>query len=153
MNSPEIKFNGALAIYISKKEKLITPRAGIDHLLSPSDNFNERSVERSLYIEDHLYTKSKCLIRINILNEHCDSVKDIKIPCDQTPDPTPKPIYRLPKLPRILPFPRFTPDPIFIDDPIVTPFIRSEPAISVDQNNGIWLFQNHIYSKEFIKEK
>lgn len=68
MNSNDVKFNGALAIYISKEQKLITPRAGIDHLLSPSDNFYERGVERSLYIEDHLYTKSKCLIRINLLN-------------------------------------------------------------------------------------
>ena len=44
MNNGENKFNGALAIRISKEEKLITPLAGIDHLLSSNDNFYERGV-------------------------------------------------------------------------------------------------------------
>ena len=63
------KFNGALAIHISKEEKEIVPKAAIDHLLSEDDEFSRRDVERSLYIEDMLYTKSKCLIRINKIGE------------------------------------------------------------------------------------
>ena len=43
------KFNGALAFYITKNE--ITLKSIIDHVINPTDNFYQRSVERSLYIE------------------------------------------------------------------------------------------------------
>lgn len=43
------KFNGALAFYITKSE--IALKSIIDHVINPSDNFYQRSVERSLYIE------------------------------------------------------------------------------------------------------
>jgi len=59
------KFNGAFAFYVSPTE--ITLKAAIDHLSGPSDDFYKRGVERSLYIEELLYTKSKCLIKINQL--------------------------------------------------------------------------------------
>ena len=59
------KFNGAFAFYVSPTE--ITLKAAIDHLSGPTDDFYKRGVERSLYIEELLYTKSKCLIKINQL--------------------------------------------------------------------------------------
>lgn len=62
------RFNGAFAFYIDKSE--ITLKAAIDHLLNPADNFYDRNVERSLWIEDLLYTKSKCLLRIEIGRAH-----------------------------------------------------------------------------------
>ena len=49
MNDDGTKFNGALAFYITKNE--ITLRNIIDHVINPSDNFYQRSVERSFYIE------------------------------------------------------------------------------------------------------
>ncbi len=49
MNDDGTKFNGALAFYITKNE--ITLRSIIDHVINPSDNFYQRSVERSPYIE------------------------------------------------------------------------------------------------------
>lgn len=75
------KFNGALAFYITKTQIIL--RSIIDHFLNPSDNFWQRNVERSLYINDLLYTKSQCLLRINKINKTFDGVKNINIPCDQ----------------------------------------------------------------------
>lgn len=81
MNYNGTIFNGALAIHAAPKRlKLLSI---IDHLLTPTDNFYERNVERSLYIEDLLYTKSKCLLRINKISDSFDGVKNINIPCDQ----------------------------------------------------------------------
>lgn len=48
MNVAGVKFNGALAFYITKTK--IVLRSIIDHLLKPTDNFWQRNVERSLYI-------------------------------------------------------------------------------------------------------
>ncbi len=67
MDSQGTKFNGAFAFYVSPTE--ITLKAAIDHLSGPSDDFYKRGVERSLYIEELLYTKSKCLIKINQLGD------------------------------------------------------------------------------------
>ncbi len=39
-------------------------------------------MERSLFIEDNLYTKSSCLLRINTIENLID-VKDVAIPCRQ----------------------------------------------------------------------
>lgn len=80
LNSNDFKFNGAFAFAISKSE--IKLAAAIDHVLNPSDNFWQRNVERSLYIENFLYTKSQCLIRINRISTGYDAVKSINIPCD-----------------------------------------------------------------------
>lgn len=49
MNSVDLKFNGALAFYVDKKT--IQIKALIDHLVTVNDNFYDRNVERSLYIE------------------------------------------------------------------------------------------------------
>jgi hypothetical protein len=74
-------FNGALAFYIN--QTYVELRSIIDHVLNPSDNFYERNVERSLYIENLLYTKSSCLLRINKINKSFDGVKNINIPCKE----------------------------------------------------------------------
>lgn len=81
MNYAGTQFNGAFAFYIDKTK--IELRGVIDHLLNPSDNFYERNVERSLYIENLLYTKSKCLLRINKISKYFEGVKNISIPCEQ----------------------------------------------------------------------
>jgi hypothetical protein len=41
-------------------------------------------VERSLWINQLLYTKSKCLLRINEISDTFDLVKSVNIPCDQS---------------------------------------------------------------------
>ncbi len=82
MKSPQLNFNGAFAFYIAKYE--ITLVSTIDHLLNPTDNFESRKVERSLWINDLLYTKSKCLLRINEISDTFDLVKSVNIPCDQS---------------------------------------------------------------------
>ncbi|MCA9478014.1 MAG: beta-propeller domain-containing protein, partial [Nanoarchaeota archaeon] len=66
------KYNGAFVFNINTSE--IELRGLIDH--SQSDNFQQ--VERSLYINDLLYTKSPYLLRINRL-EDLSSVKDIAL--------------------------------------------------------------------------
>jgi hypothetical protein len=68
MNSGASKFNGAFAFYIN--QTYIELRSVVDHVLSPSDNYYTRNVERSLYISNYLYTKSKCLIRINQISRN-----------------------------------------------------------------------------------
>ena len=82
MKSPQVTFNGAFAFYIAKYE--ITLVSTIDHLLNPTDNFESRKVERSLWINDLLYTKSKCLLRINEISDTFDLVKSVNVPCDPT---------------------------------------------------------------------
>lgn len=42
INQSKDKFNGALAIHISKEDKEIVPKAAIDHLLSEDDDFYSR---------------------------------------------------------------------------------------------------------------
>lgn len=51
MKFADNKFNGALVFTVTKNS--IALGAMIDHL-GPKDNFNERSVERSLWIENYL---------------------------------------------------------------------------------------------------
>lgn len=63
LNYKDTQFNGAFAFYISSTE--ITLKSVINHFINPTDNFWQRNVERSLYIEEYLYTKSQCLLRIN----------------------------------------------------------------------------------------
>jgi hypothetical protein len=78
MNFAENKFNGALAFTITKNS--ISLGSMIDHL-GPNDDFNERSVERSLWIRSFLFTKSLCLLKINQLNYNYDEVGSLNIPC------------------------------------------------------------------------
>ena len=80
MNHKDIKFNGVFIFYID--QYAIKLRGIVDHLLSDADNFYQRNVERSLYIEELLYTKSRCLLRINRLYDLVGK-KDIKIPCEK----------------------------------------------------------------------
>jgi inhibitor of cysteine peptidase len=62
-------FNGALVFYIKRDAAgaSIQLRAIINHILTATDQFWDRQVERSLYIEDLLYTKSRCLLRVHTL--------------------------------------------------------------------------------------
>jgi hypothetical protein len=63
-----------------------------------------------------LYTKSKCLLRINNINQEYSDVKDITLPCNEVQV---SPILYNP-LPIKLPPIRPKPIPIPIDDPIVS---------------------------------
>lgn len=77
-NSVHQSLNGALVFEVTRTS--VSLRGLVDHILSPGDNFFRRSVERSLYIEDLLYTKSACLLRINALDSLA-GLKDVDIPC------------------------------------------------------------------------
>jgi len=68
-------YNGAFVFSISKDN--IELRGLIDHSQSKGRYYSP-SVERSLYIEELLYTKSPSLLRINEL-EDLSSVKSIKL--------------------------------------------------------------------------
>ncbi|MCF7872196.1 beta-propeller domain-containing protein [Candidatus Woesearchaeota archaeon] len=75
-------YNGALVFKITKDE--VELRGLIDH----SEGTNNRwspSVERSLYIEDELYTKSPYLLRINNL-ETLKGIKNIELTTENTPN-------------------------------------------------------------------
>jgi inhibitor of cysteine peptidase len=70
-------YNGAFVFKITEDE--ITLRGLIDHSMTTKDRwYYGASVERSLYIEDMLYTKSNSLLRINDL-ETLKSVKNITL--------------------------------------------------------------------------
>ena len=71
-------YNGAFVFKISKDEIIL--RGLIDHSMGSSNNryYYAPQVERSLYIEDLLYTKSPNLLRINDL-EDLHSVKNITL--------------------------------------------------------------------------
>ena len=79
-NSHDVKFNGAFVFYIDKDEIIL--RGIVDHFIQSTDNFHQRTVERSLYIEDYLYTKSKCLLRINLIGD-LTGLKNVEIPCSK----------------------------------------------------------------------
>ena len=71
-------YNGAFVFKISKDEIIL--RGLIDHSMGSSNNryYYAPQVERSLYIENLLYTKSPNLLRINDL-EDLSSVKNITL--------------------------------------------------------------------------
>lgn len=77
-DDPSKGYNGAFVFRITENE--ITLRGLIDHsMASPSQRYSYgANVERSLYIEDMLYTKSQTLLRINEL-ETLKSVKNITL--------------------------------------------------------------------------
>lgn len=72
-------FNGAFVFHITKQD--ITLRGLIDH--SNNENWWSPQVERSLYIEEYLYTKSRNLLRINNI-EDLEGVKDIDLKAQNT---------------------------------------------------------------------
>ncbi len=69
-------YNGAFVFNIEKDN--IELRGLIDHSQGKSDKFWQPYVERSLYIEELLYTKSSGLLRINKI-EDLSSVKSIEL--------------------------------------------------------------------------
>lgn len=73
---PSDNYNGAFVFDITKDD--IDLRGLIDHSSSLSGRWYSPSVERSLYIEELLYTKSPYLLRINRL-EDLNGVKDISL--------------------------------------------------------------------------
>lgn len=78
-------YNGAFVFDISKDE--IELKGLIDH--SSGERYWSPSVERSLYIEELLYTKSRNLLRINEI-DNLESVKDIALKeSAKTPDGIP----------------------------------------------------------------
>lgn len=80
-NGKNVRFNGAFVFSVTKTSISVTGM--IDHLINANDNFAVRNVERSLYIESILYTKSKCLLRINRIDSKFTGVSNINIPCGQ----------------------------------------------------------------------
>ncbi len=70
-------YNGAFVFDIKKDE--IKLRGLIDHSMASKDEYYYgASVQRSLYIENNLYTKSESLLRINELDD-LSSIKNIEI--------------------------------------------------------------------------
>lgn len=82
LNNGQVKFNGAFVFSVARTS--ISISGMIDHLVNANDNFSIRTVERSLYIENILYTKSKCLLRINRIDSQFTAVSNINIPCGQS---------------------------------------------------------------------
>jgi uncharacterized secreted protein with C-terminal beta-propeller domain len=75
-------YNGAMVFKINKNE--ITLRGIIDH--SQGQQYYGPTVERSLYIEELLYTKSPGLLRINKI-EDLSKVKNIELEGGESPYP------------------------------------------------------------------
>ncbi len=82
----EQSYNGALVFKITKED--IKLRGIIDHSEAKQQWYSPQ-VERSLFIEDLLYTKSPTLLRINTI-EDLDKVKNIPL---KSGTPGPIPIY------------------------------------------------------------
>ena len=75
-------YNGALVLNIKKDE--IKLKGIVDHMIKPTDNFFKRFVQRSLYIENSLYTISECLMKINIIEDLTD-LRNIELCSDDVP--------------------------------------------------------------------
>jgi inhibitor of cysteine peptidase len=76
-------YNGALVFKVTKTE--ITLRGLIDHSQG-YNNYYSPAVERSLYIQDELYTKSPNLLRINRIDD-LSKVKNIELQAADSPYP------------------------------------------------------------------
>jgi hypothetical protein len=75
-------------------------RAIVNHLLLPQDNFWLRQVDKSLWIDKMLYTKSNCLLRVHGL-EKLDRILNLNLNCasslgDVSIDPIASPVFRPP---------------------------------------------------------
>lgn len=81
---PENNYAGALVFKINREE--ITPRGLITHMEGAP---HRDSVQRSLFIEDYLFTKSPNLLRIN----HLDTLEGIKNISLSAPPRTDIPVY------------------------------------------------------------
>ncbi len=57
-------------------------KAIVNHMLNSVDEFWDKSVEISLYIENMLYTKSQCLLRVHNL-ERLDKFLNLNLNCEQ----------------------------------------------------------------------
>jgi len=79
-------YNGAFVFKVTKDS--ITMRGIIDHSLGSKNQYYSPLVERSLYIQDLLYTKSQGLLRINNLDD-LSKVKNIEF----TNEGSPYPVY------------------------------------------------------------
>ncbi|RME54461.1 hypothetical protein D6777_03715 [Candidatus Woesearchaeota archaeon] len=76
-------YNGAMVFYINKDK--IELRGLIDHSKGLSSRLYSPAVERSLYINELLYTKSPSLLRINALKD-LSSVNEIALTPDNKAD-------------------------------------------------------------------
>ena len=86
MNTGSTGYNGAFVFKITKDE--ITLRGLIDHSqgTANSNYYYSPAVERSLYIQDMLYTKSPNLLRINAISD-LSKVKNIALEAGSSPYP------------------------------------------------------------------
>lgn len=91
-------------------------------MISNTDQFWDRSVERSLYIEDLLYTKSRCLLRVNTLSQ-LNGVVNLPLNCDYQPIIDPRPVS----------------DPILLPSPPVSG-TGPVPIVWSDKNKNEWYF-------------
>lgn len=80
----EDEYNGAMVFKITKDD--IDIRGIIDHSMAKGRSSYGPLVERSLYIEELLYTKSPTLLRINEIDD-LSSVKNIELRSDGGPYP------------------------------------------------------------------
>jgi inhibitor of cysteine peptidase len=85
-NGPN-SFNGAMVFHVKRDASgaSIQLRAIVNHLLTANDKFYTRYVERSLYIENMLYTKSQCLLRVHNL-ERLQRVLNLGLNCEYNPE-------------------------------------------------------------------
>lgn len=77
-------YNGAMVFKITKDD--IDLRGIVDHSMAKGSHYYRPLVERSLYIEELLYTKSPSLLRINEIDD-LDSVKNIELAGEDGPYP------------------------------------------------------------------
>jgi sucrose-6-phosphate hydrolase SacC (GH32 family) len=80
LNDKVNPFNGVLVFQITPTA--IKFKTLIDHIISTAnDNIYERQVQRILYVEDLLFTKSLCLLKVNNLYTFVNE-KIEHLPCD-----------------------------------------------------------------------
>lgn len=72
--SSDENYNGAFVFRVDKSQ--VTLRGLIDHSMAAGDYYYQPAVQRSLYINDMLYTKSEKLLRVNALDT-LTSVKNV----------------------------------------------------------------------------
>ena len=68
-------------------------RGIVNHVLDSMDEFWDRAVERSLYIEELLFTKSRCLLRVHTLAQ-LNPVVNLNLNCDYPPIVEPKKVSK-----------------------------------------------------------
>jgi hypothetical protein len=80
MNFNGTQFNGAVILGLSNTS--VSFLATINHMLHDADDFKSRNVQHVFFINNYIYTKSECLIRINQVSPYDSKGVNITIPCN-----------------------------------------------------------------------